>query len=809
MTKELYVSSSPHETKVAVLEDDQLVEVWFERDVDVGIVGAIYKGRVSRVLPGMQSAFVDVGLERDAFLYVSDFYEESEEYERLGSNGETGKREAKERSKEAPPEAPEPESAVAVADAPEPPSPEPPADAQASPENVTSAAEPSPSAAKPSPSVAPARDEQEGGIRRRGRPSRGRRIDSRRGSSGFRKEEKTERPEKVGDKDFQLLPGETLALHHDEPRADSQQEPENGSPTSIAESDSASLTKGILDAGSPAEEPLVRNLPTLNSDKKDSAESLVPEGYLTGSEPESPLEGQLPESWFTRQDSEPGASDTEQESKISAGTASESESDSGRISSDEPAQVAEDSTSSAGDDASGDQPPRAKNRKRKYTLRDSDGQARFSATPRGGSTRKPRRTGPRRPVRRSRSQSSSSPQVQIANVLKEGQEILVQIAREPLGTKGARITSHIALPGRYLVYMPTVAHIGVSRKISSEEQRLRLRNTILEHKESLTGGFIARTAAEGRSEEDIKADINFLTKLWNELRARADAAKAPALIHRDAGLVERVLRDIFSPEFKRIRVDSEAEFEGAVDFVNRSQPSLVGRVKLYDRETPIFEEFGIQSEIEKALKPKIWLKSGGYIVINETEALVAIDVNTGKFVGRTNRLEDTILRTNVDATKEIVRQMRLRDLGGIIVIDFIDMDERRSRTKVLQALEDALKVDRAPSKALSFNDFGLVAITRKRVRQSLGRTLCHPCIYCEGSGWIKSVNTVCHEILAEVRKMAASMDGLTLTLRVHPDVAKGLKSSDGSLLSEMEALTQKDVIVKSDASVHQERFEIF
>ncbi|MEE8257347.1 MAG: Rne/Rng family ribonuclease, partial [Acidobacteriota bacterium] len=746
MTKELYVSSSPHETKVAVLEDDQLVEVWFERDVDIGIVGAIYKGRVSRVLPGMQSAFVDVGLERDAFLYVSDFYEESEEYERLGSNGEAGKREAKGRSKEAPPEAPAPETAVAVADAPEPPSPEPSGDAQASTENVPSAAEPSssaaepspsaaepsPSAAKPSPSVAPARDEQEGGFRRRGRPSRRRRIDSRRGSSGFRKEEKTERPGKVDDKDFQLLPGETLALHRDEPRADSQQGPENGSPTSIAEGHSTSHTQGIPDAASPAEEPLDRNLPTLDTDKKDSAGSLVPEGYLTGSEPEVPLAGELPESWFTRRDSEPEAPDSEQESKISAETASESESDGGRNPSDEPAQVDEDSTSASGDDASGDQPPEPKNRKRKYTLRDSDGQARFSATSRGSGTgtRKPRRTAPRRPVRRSRSQSSSSPQVQIANVLKEGQEILVQIAREPLGTKGARITSHIALPGRYLVYMPTVAHIGVSRKISSEEQRLRLRNTILEHKGSLTGGFIARTAAEGRSEDDIKADIDFLTKLWNELRTRADAAKAPALIHRDAGLVERVLRDIFSPDFKRIRVDSEAEFEGAVDFVNRSQPSLVGRVKLYDRETPIFEEFGIQAEIEKALKSKIWLKSGGYIVINETEALVAIDVNTGKFVGRTNRLEDTILRTNVDATKEIVRQMRLRDLGGIIVIDFIDMDERRSRTKVLQALEDALKADRAPSKALSFNDFGLVAITRKRVRQSLGRTLCHPCIYC-------------------------------------------------------------------------------
>ena len=503
-------------------------------------------------------------------------------------------------------------------------------------------------------------------------------------------------------------------------------------------------------------------------------------------------------------------SKAEEGSKISAESVTDSEGEGEGKESGKPAQVAEESTPPAVDDATRDKPSERRGRRRKYTLRGPDNQAKFATTSGGGRGRRPRRAaGPRRNVRGSRSGTSSAPPVQIANVLKEGQEILVQIAREPLGNKGARITSHIALPGRYLVYMPTVAHIGVSRKISSDEQRLRLRKVILENKGSLTGGFIARTAAEGRSDEDIKADIEFLTKLWNELRARADAAKAPALIHRDAGLVKRVLRDIFSPDFKQIRVDSEGEFERAVDFVNRSQPSLVGRVKLYDRETPLFEEFGIQSEIEKALRSKIWLKSGGYIVINETEALIAIDVNTGKFVGRTNRLEDTIVRTNVDAALEIVRQMRLRDLGGIIVIDFIDMDERRNRTKVLQALEEALKSDRAPSKALSFNDFGLVALTRKRVRQSLGRTLCHPCIYCEGSGWIKSVNTVCHEILAEVRKMAASLDGATVTLRVHPDVAKALKSSDGTLVSEMEALTQKDVIVKSDASVHQERFEVF
>ena len=393
--------------------------------------------------------------------------------------------------------------------------------------------------------------------------------------------------------------------------------------------------------------------------------------------------------------------------------------------------------------------------------------------------------------------------------MKEGQEILVQIAKEPLGNKGARITSHIALPGRYLVYMPTIQHIGVSRKIASEEERLRLRNVILENRGPLTGGFIVRTAGAGKSEEEFRADLKFLATLWNEIRTKAERTKAPALLHRDLELVQRILRDILSPDFKLVRVDNEVEYERILDFVSRCQPSLVGHVKLYDRATPLFEEFGIQAEIDKALKPKVWLKSGGFIVINQTEALVAIDVNTGKYVGKTNRLEDTIVKTNIDAVKEIVRQIRLRDLGGIIVIDFIDMDERRNRQKVVQALEEALRHDRAPTNILSINEFGLVALTRKRVKQSLERTLSEPCAYCTGSGWIKSATTVCLEILAEARKMASQLEGKMLTLRVNPEVARILKSREGVLISELEALTRKDIVIKSDSSVHQERFEIF
>jgi ribonuclease G len=460
----------------------------------------------------------------------------------------------------------------------------------------------------------------------------------------------------------------------------------------------------------------------------------------------------------------------------------------------------------AGEPATNGPPPVEE---RTYTLREPHQRPRFAPARRRRGRRGPG-GGPRRYENRPEpSRPSNHLPVQISEVLKEGQEIIVQIAKEPLGSKGARITSHVALPGRYLVYMPTIDHIGVSRKISSEEERLRLRNIILENRGSLTGGFIVRTAGQGRAEEEFKADLKFLSTLWNEIRSKAERLKAPALIHRDLDLVQRLLRDLLTPDFKCVRVDNENDYERVLDFVNRCQPALVGKVKLYSRDTPLFEEFGIQHELEKALKPKVWLKSGGYIVINQTEALVAVDVNTGKYVGKTNRLEDTIVKTNIDAVHEIVRQVRLRDLGGIIVIDFIDMDERKNRAKVVQALEEALRSDRAPTKVISFHDFGLVAVTRKRVKQSLERTLCQPCDYCSGSGWVKSVHTVCNEILAEARKMAKEIDGNVMTLRVNPEVAKALKSREGELVSELESLTKKDVIIKGDATVHQERFEIF
>ncbi|MGA8676822.1 MAG: Rne/Rng family ribonuclease, partial [Candidatus Acidiferrales bacterium] len=398
----------------------------------------------------------------------------------------------------------------------------------------------------------------------------------------------------------------------------------------------------------------------------------------------------------------------------------------------------------------------------------------------------------------------------IADMLKQGQEIIVQIAKEPLGKKGARITSHVALPGRFLVYMPTLDHTGVSRKIASAEERSRLRHLVNDAKGASGGGFIVRTAAASAAPEEVRADVEFLTRTWAEIKARSEQRKAPSLLHRDLNLVERILRDFITPDFGAIWVDTEDEYTKVVDFMSRFQPQLVNRVKLYTKSTPVFEEFGIQQEIDKGLRPKVWLKSGGYIVINHTEALVAIDVNTGKFVGKgSNRLEDTIVRTNLEACKEIVRQMRLRDLGGIIIIDFIDMEERRNREKVMATLEDALRADRAPSKVLRFNEFGLVAITRKRTKQALERTLCQPCPYCTGSGMVKSIPTLCYEIQTEARKMAPDMDSGSLTLRVHPEISKALKTRESSLIEELERWTKKSVIIQADPTLHWEQYDIY
>jgi ribonuclease G len=546
MNKEMIISAGDHDTRVAILEEDQVVEIFIERERHRGVVGNVYKGRVSKVLPGMQSSFVDIGLERDAFLYVTEVVNTVEEFDRLES----------------------------------------------------------------------------------------------------------------GDDDEVPVPAEPPAV------------------AAIAE---------------------------------------------------------------------PGGADTTPE-----GTG----------------------------DRSGDRRSR---------------EAQAGAPSSRGHSRE------------------DKPQAKIEDLLKEGQEVLVQVVKEPLGTKGARLTSHVTMPGRFLVFMPTVDHVGVSRKIESREERARLRGIVREFRDEhgFTGGVIIRTAAGGRSKEDIVSDLSYFHQVWTEIRQRMETRRPPAVLFQEQSLVTKLLRDLLTEDYSAIRIDNEQEHRRVVALMERIMPSLLPRVKLYTKEFPIFEEYGVQAEIDKALRSKVWLKSGGYLVINQTEALVAIDVNTGRYVGkRTGRLEDTIVKTNLEAVKEIVRQLRLRDLGGIIVLDLIDMEEKKNRQRVFQEVEKELRKDRSPSKALQVSDFGLVIVTRKRVKQSIERQLTDPCPYCSGSGSIKSASTICYEILTEMKKLGSELEGQGVILRVNPDIARALKEEESALLRDLQQTLGKPVTIKPDTHLHHEQFDV-
>ncbi len=936
MNKELFVSTTPHETKVGITEDDQLAEIYLERENEYTLAGSIYKGRVTRVLPGMQSAFVDIGLERDAFLYVSDFMDLEQQDEDLDEPIPANRpvMEARPRNDL---EAAGPAIEGHVADAGSI------ADEGQEPETGSSEA--------PGSGTGVARDFR-GRRRRRGRRGEiGRGPSAERGERPERSEIRSEphsetrsearsetgseprnesrnesrsdrfnrgdRPGRSGsDSRFQrpapssaragrdydygpppgyqpiLLPGESISKYQ---RQGLGQGPaltvESAAPAERATPASASAS---IVANFPEDEPIfaaevaeplheqhehvpdaevyeevhgsVSNATPEIAEVKDEARAVaetdsapvtevretqheadfaavpeaihdviddVPHDVTHGDVEEQEIEEEEADlaSYGEEPGDDAGFEEFEEEETRAAG---------GELPGPGVGEMAPGLAAGGELAANGEAVPEAvleaeEREAEELELEEAQAEAEAlleaeaigegtldaSAEVRGPAPearllQRTQRRGPergfdrgrgRRGGRRFRSRENTVVP-QISELLKEGQEVLIQIAKEPIAKKGARITSHIALPGRFLVFMPTVNHTGVSRKIASEEERQRLKRIIQSERENGGGGFIVRTAAAGASDEELRADIRFLKNLWNEIKSRSDSSKAPALIYHDLNVVERVLRDQVSSEFSVIWVDTEQEYERIVRFANRFQPALVKRVKLYTKETPLYDQFGLNEEINKALKSKVWLKSGGYIVINQTEALVAIDVNTGKYVGKTARLEDTIVKTNVDAIKEIVRQVRLRDLGGIIIIDFIDMDERRNRQKVMQALEEALRLDRAPSKVLQFNDFGLVAITRKRVKQSLERTIGSPCPYCQATGFVKAVNTICNEVYVEMRKISSHLEHSDVMLRVNPEVAKALKANNARLLNEMEELTKKTIIIKSDPALHQEQFDI-
>lgn len=394
----------------------------------------------------------------------------------------------------------------------------------------------------------------------------------------------------------------------------------------------------------------------------------------------------------------------------------------------------------------------------------------------------------------------------IEDILKDGKDILVQVEKEPLGTKGARVTSHISLPGRYLVYMPTVEHVGVSRRIGDAAERQRLKE-MLRRLKKCSGGFIVRTVSSGVTEKEFSDDIEYLTGLWKEIEKKAAPAKAPALIHAELDVLSRVVRDQFTPDVDRLVVDSKDSYKEISDFVSTFMPKAKKSAEFYEGPEPIFDAFGIEIEITRALGQKVWLKSGGYIIIEQTEALTAVDVNTGRFVGRRN-VEDTILKTNLEAVKEIVYQLRLRSIGGIIIIDFIDMEIMANRTKVYNALKETLKGDKARTTITKISELGLVEMTRKRTREDLRRQLTNTCQYCEGKGYLKSPTTICYEIFREIYREASEIKGKQVVVLCHPSVASVLYDEERAQLEELEGRFGKRIHVKSIADYHLEQFDV-
>lgn len=863
MSKEMIISVNGREKKIAILDNGKVTEFYIERgEENSGIAGNIYKGRVQRVLPGMQSAFVSIGLERDAFLYVSDFFDEEEEIERIVMekgkkiSPEEAKREANDRIECARIER---EKAM---------------------ESAQEIAEPIAESG-----ITISVDEKEvQETDRRGRSRRGRERKPRFedevstasepdaeelnfaeppviefDDSGFERISDDEdtgelfkdafRQEAIIDKvravEFDMEESsiaevgsllssvsatdggfERIADEDEVPVKDtkkkssrSRSKKADGEETSEKKSrprkaasakpkKSSSRSKKAAEAETPEGEP-EEQLPDSEASVREKDETSAMSvrrggrGRRRGGKGRKKQAGdstdETTELEVQDESSENGNGDIEiSDPEIIFDADPEPEPDGAEVVLDEAAETPEPSSTSNREPRE-QRDNRGRDKRRDGRGRDRDGQQRegkkFDRNDRNSRDDRGERKG----------------QPTISDLLREGQEILVQIAKEPIAKKGARITSHIALPGRFLVYMPTIEHVGVSRKIESSSERGRLRTLIqrIRQEEDVpSGGFIVRTAGIGISEEDLRQDARYLVRTWVDIKKSSEKAKSPAMVHQDLDLVQRLLRDQLSDDFAAIRVDSEEEYLRTVEFINRIQPKLVNRVKFYTRDEPILEAYNVQEEIDKALKPRVWLKSGGYLVINQTEALVAIDVNTGKFVGKGNaRLEDTIVKTNLEAVDEIARQIRLRDLGGIIVLDLIDMEDRRNRHKVSQALQEALASDKSPTKVLSFNDFGLIIMTRKRVKQSLERTMCSPCEYCEGAGWVKSPSTVCYEILSEARRLSKHQEDVRqTTLRVHPDVAKALRSTERSVLEEIEEYLGF-VDVTADPHIHQAQFD--
>ena len=692
MSSILVINAAGAENRVALVDNGTITEFYLERKKDKGIVGNIYKGRVVRVLPGMQAAFVDIGLEKAAFLYVSDVFYDPDFSEQQFDLTEGEHEEHDEAPDEATVEAKEKEAEAAPAAAP--------ASAEAAPAPAAVEAAPAP-VAEAAPAPAPA-------------------------------------PEAAPAPTAEAAPApvaEAAPAVADEDEGDDEEEGDEEGEDDAPEAAEAPVDAPAADGAAPAAAAAAPGAPAAPGEVKGEV----------------------------RAPREPGRGRRRRRRRRGGG------------------------------DKAAAQPG-------------AEGQPQQAQRPQGERNERREDKKIERPHGKHEMPRKAGKDVNIQDLLKVGQEVIVQVAKDPIGTKGARITSHISIPGRHLVFMPTVDHVGISRRIEKEGERRRLRE-IVDRMRPPGTGFIVRTVAEGVPSEKIEADIRFLIEVWNQIGKKKDRKGAPCLLHPDLDLVLRSTRDLFARDVEKLVIDDRDEYQRVLSFVEAQDPALKAKVELHDTDEPVFDAYGIEQELQRATARKVWLKSGGYLIIDQAEALTAIDVNSGRYVGKKS-LEETITKINVEAAKEIVYQLRLRNIGGIIICDFIDMDKQQNREKVFKAMQESLGRDRAKTNVLKINELGLIELTRKRVRESLGRTLHEGCSYCDGKGFIKSKTTVCYEIFREIRRDAKAYREQTLIVNCNPGVADLLQGDERAELRHLMDRFNKSIQVRSQGNYHQEQYDI-
>lgn len=702
------------ETRVALIEEGIIAELQIERASHRGTVGNIVLGRVTRVLPGMQAAFIDVGQERAAFLHVEDLIRPQDFEAYVEGNFRTDAEESFRGDGTKRGLAP---GAVPTGS--------------------------SPQAAEAVPAEQPAADDTQAAV--------------------------------VDDDDDDVLTAQAGAI--DEEDEEEETDPE------AAERRSAEMRAAFV-TGSSSDEPAAEA-----SDDDDDEEALVSGADEEGDDALDSADEDNDEEAATDEGggeaaAEDGSGEGEEAIADSAGDAAVATS---------PASAPASGGQGANDD-SGRGRGRGRGRRRR-------------GRGRGGleRDRSPRKAGPEASGRPRTPGLRVTRSVPITEVVKEGDEVIVQISKEPIGTKGARVTSHVSLPGRYVVYLPTVEHVGISKRIGSAKERGRLRQ-VIDSMKPAKGGLIVRTVAEGLTKKQLKNDIGYLFKLWSEVLKRREKARARDVLYSDLDLVLRIARDLFTDEVQKIVIDDREQYGRLVRFVEMFMPNRVKDIELYQGDEPIFDAFGLEDEIARALSRKVPLPSGGSLIVDQAEALTAIDVNTGRYVGKGSRdLEETALKTNLEAVDEIAYQLRFRNIGGLVILDLIDMEKPQNREKVWRALEHALAKDKAKTTINRISDLGLIEMTRKRTRESLGRMLHEPCFYCDGTGQIQSRETVAHEILRQVRRERINLPGYSIVVNAHPAIVDFLKSDakEAVKLAEQRFARKLDFIPRQEYHIEQ------